>query len=40
MFQYVLGDGRLVHRRVLVRPEVLKGIIGDALPLGFAYRLH
>ena len=37
MLQYVLGDGRFVDRGVLVRPEVLESIIGDALPLGLAY---
>jgi hypothetical protein len=37
MLQYVLGDRRFVDRGVLVRPEVLQSIIGDALPLGLAY---
>jgi hypothetical protein len=33
----MLRNGRLVHRRVLVRPEVLEGIVGHALPLRLAY---
>lgn len=33
----MLRNGRLVHRGVLVGPEVLEGIVGDALPLGLAY---
>ena len=37
MLQYVLGDGRFVHRGVLVRPEVLQCIVGDALSLSLAY---
>jgi hypothetical protein len=37
MRQYVFGDWRFVHRGVLVRPEVLQRIIGDALPLSLAY---
>ena len=37
MLQYVLGNRRFVDRGVLVRPEVLESIIGDALSLGLAY---
>lgn len=37
MLQYVLGDRRFVDGGVLVRPEMLESIIGDALPLSLAY---